>query len=158
MSPSASAPPPKARRSSGVLRWFLRMQVRLYRRTGGRVGGRMGRTPVLLLTTTGRHSGQPHTVPLGYFDHNGTRFVVASNGGAPRHPAWYLNLTAHPEVRVEVGPDAYPAVATTAEGEERARLWDHLMEVAPAYRRYARSQREIPVVMLRRSLAGETPA
>ena len=122
----------------------------------GRLAGRIGRTPVLLLTTVGRKSGQPHTVPLGYFDQGDTRFVVASNGGAVRDPAWYLNLTSHPEVRVEVGSDEYQAIARAATGEERARLWDHLMAVAPAYRRYAHSQREMPVVMLRRVPAGET--
>ncbi|HET9919173.1 MAG TPA: nitroreductase family deazaflavin-dependent oxidoreductase [Ktedonobacteraceae bacterium] len=131
--------------------WFLRAMVGLYRRTGGRIGGRVGSTPILLLTTTGRKSGVSHTVPLGYFDRGDVRFVVASNSGAPRHPAWYFNLTAHPEVRVEIGRDAYAATVTTATGEERAQLWNFLMETAPLYRRYQRTAREIPVVMLRRT-------
>jgi len=112
-------------------RWFLRAMVGVYRRTGGRIGGRVGPTPVLLLTTTGRKSGLPHTTPLGYFDQGDVRFVVASNSGAPRHPAWYFNLTAHPEVQVEAGRDAYHAVARVATGEERTRLWDYVMETAP---------------------------
>ena len=125
-------------------RWFLRLMAGVYRRSGGRIGGRIGSTPVLLLTTTGRRSGQPHTVPVGYFDRGEVRFVVASNAGAPRDPVWYLNLRAHPEVRVEVGRDAYTAIATPATGEERAQLWEYLMEAAPTYRRYQRATREIP--------------
>jgi F420H(2)-dependent quinone reductase len=125
--------------------------VGLYRRTGGRIGGRVGSTPVLLLTTIGRKSGHPHTVPVGYFERDNVRFVVASNAGAAHNPAWYLNLTARPEVRVEVGRDAYPAVATVVTGEERARLWDYVMETATLYRRYQRVAREIPLVVLRRT-------
>ena len=125
--------------------------VGMYRRTGGRIGGRVGSTPVLLLTTTGRKSGLPHTVPIGYFDRGEERFVVASNAGAPRDPAWYLNLVAHPEVRVEAGRDAYTAIATPATGEERMELWNYLMETAPSYRRYQRAAREIPLVLLHRT-------
>lgn len=127
---SPSPSPSPIRRASAVQCWFLRAVVGVYRRTGGRIGGRVGSTPVLLLTTTGRKSGLPHTVPVGYFDRGEVRFVVASNGGAPRDPAWYLNLTAHPEVKVEVGHDAYEAIAMSAIGEERAQLWDYLMETA----------------------------
>lgn len=136
------------RRAPAPLRWMLALQVALYRRTGGRLAGRVGRTPVLLLTTTGRKSGARHTVPLGYFDAEGVRYVVASNGGAPRDPAWYLNLVAHPEVGVQVGADVYTAVARPATGEERTRLWEHLMATAPMYRRYARARRDIPLVVL----------
>jgi deazaflavin-dependent oxidoreductase (nitroreductase family) len=125
--------------------------VGMYRRTGGRLGGQVGSTPVLLLTTTGRRSSQPHTVPVGYFDQGEVRFVVASNAGAPRDPAWYLNLRSHPEVQVEVRRDVYTAIATPAAGEDRTRLWDYLMETAPSYRRYQRTAREIPVVVLRRT-------
>lgn len=74
-------------------RWFLRLMAGVYRRSGGRIGGRIGSTPVLLLTTTGRRSGQPHTVPVGYFDRGEVRFVVASNAGAPHDPVWYLNVS-----------------------------------------------------------------
>ena len=75
------------------------------------------------------------------------RFV----SGAARHPAWYFNLVAHPEVRVEVGHDAYSAIVRVATGEERARLWDYVMETAPPYRRYQRTAREIPLVVLQRT-------
>jgi F420H(2)-dependent quinone reductase len=77
--------------------------------------------------------------------------VVASNAGAPRDPAWYFNLTAQPEVRVETGHDSYTATAMIATGEERVQLWDFLMETAPLYRRYQQTAREIPLVILRRT-------
>lgn len=149
--PSPSPTPAPRRGTSAMQRWFLRAIVGVYRRTGGRIGGRVGPTPVLLLTTTGRKSGLPHTTPVGYFDQGDVRFIVASNGGAPRHPAWYFNLTAHPEVQVEVGRDTYHAVARVATGEERTRLWDYVMETAPPYRRYQRVAREIPLVVLQRT-------
>lgn len=136
------------RRAPAPLRWMLALQVALYRRTGGRLGGRVGRTPVLLLTTTGRKSGVRYTVLLGYFDDDGVRYVVASNGGARRNPAWYFNLVAHPEVDVQIGSDVYTAVARPAAGEERTRLWKHVMATALMYRRYARAPREIPLVVL----------
>lgn len=136
------------RRAPAPLRWMLALQVALYRRTRGLLGGRVGRTPVLLLTTTGRKSGVLHTVLLGYFDDDGVRYVVASNGGARRNPAWYFNLVAHPEVGVQVGSNVYTAVARPAVGEERARLWKHVMATALMYRRYARAPREIPLVVL----------
>lgn len=138
------------RHASAFQRWLLRRLVGLYRRSGGRIGGRVGRTPVLLLTTVGRRSGRPHTVPVGYFDRDGTRFVVASNAGRPYHPAWYANLVAHPDVEVAIRRERYRAVATPAAGEERRQLWDYLMATAPAYRRYQRAPREIPLVILRR--------
>ncbi len=149
--PGSDTPSPAPRRASAVQRGFMRAMVGIYRRTGGRIGGRVGSTPVLLLTTTGRKSGVSHTVPIGYFDQGDVRFVVASNGGAPRHPAWYFNLTAHPEAQVEVGRETYRAVARVAAGEERTRLWNHVMETAPPYRRYQHSAREIPLVVLDRT-------
>jgi deazaflavin-dependent oxidoreductase (nitroreductase family) len=128
-----------------------RVMVALYRQSGGRVPGRIAGAPVLLLTTVGRRSGRSHTIPLGYFELDGTRYVIASNSGAPSDPAWYRNLLAHPEVRLQVGRDAYAARATPATGEERRRLWEHATRVAPVYSRYARAPREIPVVVLRRA-------
>jgi deazaflavin-dependent oxidoreductase (nitroreductase family) len=147
---STVGPGPGDRRASAFQRWLLRVLVDLYRRTGGRIGGRIGPTPVLLLTTVGRKSGRRHTAPIGYFDRDGTRFVVASNGGLPYNPAWYFNLVAHPDVEVEVRRERYRAVATPVVGEERQQLWDYVMAAAPAYRRYQRAPREIPLVTLRR--------
>lgn len=154
MSSSNPSNPPNAqapRRASALMRGMNRLMVGLYRRTGGRIPGRIAGAPILLLTTTGRSSGKPHTIPLGYFELDGVRYIIASNAGAPRDPAWYRNLLAHPEVHVQVGRDAYAAHATPATGEERQRLWEHTTRVAPAYERYGHGPREIPVVTLRRS-------
>ena len=125
--------------------------VRVYRETGGERGYRWRGATVLLLTTTGRSSGEERTTPLIHRTDNGRWIVIASKGGAPEHPAWYLNLEADPEVTIQVEADVVPVVATTAEGEERSRLWSMMKEVWPAYDEYqAKTDREIPVVVLSR--------
>ena len=105
--------------------------------------------PSLLLTTTGRKSGERFIFPL-FYGRDGDRYiVVASKGGAPEHPGWYRNLLAHPEVEVQVGTEKIKARARTAEGEERARLWKKALEFWPPYADYQlKTDREIPVVML----------
>ena len=122
-----------------------------YRATGGRVGGSMQGAPVLLLTTVGRKSGRRRTNPLLYLRDGGDLVVVASEGGAPKHPAWFLNLVANPEVEVEVGRAREPRRAREASDEERARLWARLVEMYPGYEAYQRkTARRIPVVILER--------
>jgi len=114
------------------------------------VGG-PGPVPTLLLTTAGRRSGQPITMPLIYGEVGGKYVVVASKGGAPTHPGWYLNLVAQPAVEVQVRADRFRAAARTATGEERARLWQTMAAIYPPYNAYqAKTQREIPVVVLER--------
>ncbi len=114
------------------------------------VGG-PGPIPTLILTTTGRRSGQPISMPLIYGEENGKYVVVASKGGAPAHPGWYLNLAAHPTVEVQVLADKFRATARTATGEERARLWQTMAAIYPPYNAYqAKTQREIPVIVLER--------
>ena len=125
--------------------------VRVYRETGGQRGYHWRGAKVLLLTTTGRSSGEPRTTPLIHGVDGDRWVVIASKGGAPDHPDWYLNLQADPEVTIQVGADAIPARATTAEGDERARLWAAMLEEWPAYDDYqANTEREIPVVVLER--------
>ena len=105
--------------------------------------------PSLLLTTTGRKSGEKYIFPLFYGEDGGRYFVVASKGGAPRHPVWYLNLQANPEVEVQVGTRKLKAHARTAAGEERARLWQKALQFWPPYADYQnKTEREIPVVVL----------
>jgi deazaflavin-dependent oxidoreductase (nitroreductase family) len=105
----------------------------------------------LLLTTTGRKSGQPRRTALIYQPDGDSHVVVASQGGAPDHPAWYKNLAEHPEVDVQVGADKFTARARTATAEERPRLWALMNEVWPAYAEYqTKTDREIPVVVLDR--------
>ena len=106
-------------------------------------------SPVLLLTTIGRKTGRRRTTPLLYLENGENMVVVASNGGAPKHPTWWLNLEANPEATVEVGRRKLRVRAEKAGGEERRRLWTRLVEMYPAYEDYQkRTTREIPVVVL----------
>ncbi len=105
------------------LRWTGKLNVPLYRLSGGRIGGKVGRAPVLLLTTTGRKSGEPRTAPVVYLADGENVVVINTNAGNAKVPAWSLNLAAEPEAAVEVGRRRYPVRARVAEGEERARLW-----------------------------------
>jgi len=121
----------------------------LYRATGGRVGHSAGRITNLLLTTKGRKSGAERTVALAYLADGDDFVVVASNGGSDKHPAWWLNLQAHPVARVEVGSRAVEVTAREASGAEHARLWPKLKEVNPFYGNYEQiTERRIPVVVL----------
>ncbi len=126
--------------------------VRRYRETGGKVGHewRKGST-ILLLTTTGRTSGEKRTTPLIYAADGARYVIVASKGGAPDHPGWYKNLEKTPEVELQVKEEVFRARAHVAKGEERARLWRKMNEVWPDYDEYAKkTAREIPVVVLER--------
>jgi proline iminopeptidase len=126
--------------------------VRRYRETGGAVGHiwRQGST-VLLLTTTGRTTGQKRTIPLIYAQDGNRYVIIASKGGAPEHPGWYQNLDKTPEVELQVKDEVFRARAHTAKGEERERLWRKATQVWPAYDDYAKyTTREIPVVVLER--------
>ena len=121
----------------------------LYRASGGKIAGRIGQLNVLLLTTTGRKSGRTRTVPLLYTPANGSYAVVASMGGAPRHPDWCLNLRAHQLAMVEIGRDRVEVRAREVEGEERERLWRAMVDGYPGYNRYqGMTARRIPVVVL----------
>ncbi len=125
--------------------------VRVYRETGGERGYHWRGAKVLLLTTTGRKSGEQRTTPLIHGVDGGRWVIIASKGGAPDHPDWYLNLQADPEITIQVEADEIPVVATTAEGDERARLWSAMREEWPAYDDYqSQTDREIPVVVLER--------
>ena len=125
--------------------------VRVYRETGGEQGYHWRGTTILLLTTTGRVSGQERTTPLIHRVDDDSWVVVASKGGAPQHPDWYQNLQANPEAVIEVRSERIPVRAETAEGDDRTRLWQLMTEVWPAYDDYQRNtDRQIPVVVFRR--------
>lgn len=127
-----------------------RIHRAIYRASGGRVGARLAGLDMLLLTTTGRKSGEPRTQPLACFADGDDWVVVASNAGQDRHPAWFLNLQASPEARIRIGREERAVRAHVAEGAERERLWPWLQERNPAYARYERrTERQIPVVILR---------
>jgi proline iminopeptidase len=131
---------------------FGEEHVRRYRETGGEVGHnwREGST-VLLLTTTGRTTGEKRTTPLIYAKDGDHYIIVASKGGAPDDPGWYKNIQKTPEVELQVMADHFPARARMAKGPERERLWRKTNEVWPHYDEYAkRTSREIPVIVLER--------
>jgi deazaflavin-dependent oxidoreductase (nitroreductase family) len=106
--------------------------------------------PSLLLTTTGRKSGEKYLFPLFYGRTGGSYFVIASKGGAPEHPGWYRNILGDPKVEVQVGTEKMQAVARTAKGEERERLWTQAVGFFAPYADYKvkAGDREIPVVVL----------
>ena len=126
--------------------------VRRYQETDGEVGHvwKEGST-ILVLTTTGRKTGEPRTVPLIYGLEGDNPVIVASKGGAPEHPGWYRNLAKTPEVEVQILGDTFAARARVAEGEERERLWRVMNGIWRYYDDYqTRTDREIPVVVLER--------
>jgi F420H(2)-dependent quinone reductase len=105
------------------LRLTGKLNVPVYRITGGRVGGKVGKAPVLLLTTTGRRSGEVRTAPVVYLDCGEAVSLIDTNAGNERLPAWSLNLKADPEAVVEIGRKSRTVTARIAEGEEREELW-----------------------------------
>ncbi|NTW38844.1 MAG: nitroreductase family deazaflavin-dependent oxidoreductase [Cellulomonadaceae bacterium] len=127
---------------------FTRLHTALYRATGGRVGGRLGSLEQVLLTTTGRTSGQERTVPLAATRVDDQLLLVASNGGSDGHPAWFLNLRADPRVTLQTGAVRTPMLAREADADERPALWRAVVAANPAYGRYeTRTSRVIPVVV-----------
>jgi len=140
---------------AAIIKLGSRLNTRLYRATGGRLGGtwRVGAAlrrpaPVGLLTTTGRKTGQPRTAPLIYLRDEERFIVVASQGGLPKHPAWYLNLQADPDVTIQIGRHTHELRARTAAPDERARLWPRLVDLYADFDTYdAWTEREIPVVI-----------
>jgi deazaflavin-dependent oxidoreductase (nitroreductase family) len=121
----------------------------VYRATGGKLFGRMGKSPILLLNTVGRKSGKKRTSPLLYVMDGEDFVIIASKGGAPTHPAWYLNLKGNPEATVEIGDQEVRVRAREADSEEKARLWQKMVEMYPTYDDYQKkTEREIPLLVL----------
>jgi deazaflavin-dependent oxidoreductase (nitroreductase family) len=121
----------------------------VYRATGGRLLGRMGRSPILLLNTIGRKSGKKRATPLLYVVEDEDFVIIASKGGTPSHPAWYLNLKANPDATVEVGNGKVRVRAEEADGEEKERLWKKMAQMYPTYDDYQKkTKREIPLLVL----------
>ena len=138
-----------APRNSTIIRFFTSAHRLVYKGTGGRLGGRMGKGSVLLLTTTGRRSMHARTTPLIYIEDSGGWIVVASNGGADKHPAWWANLRANSHGSVQVKKERREVVATEVTGDERVALWTRLVAVYADYEKYAKgTARSIPVVRL----------
>ena len=139
-----------------VMKHVARAHVWAYRRTGGRIGGRwrigsalFRPVPTLLLEHRGRRSGRAFTTPLLYMEDGPDLVVVASQGGLPTHPQWYLNLGAQPDTRVQVGSEVRRVRARVAGPTERAELWPRLVEVYADFAAYQSwTEREIPVMVL----------
>src|SRR3954447_9452948 len=133
------------------LRWAGKLNVPLYRLSGGRIGGKVGRAPVLLLTTTGRKSGQPRTAPVVYLADAENVVLIDTNAGNAKIPAWSLNLKANQEAEVELRRERRRVRARVAEGEERADLWrKHIEQYAgfDDYKAKLSPDREISVFVL----------
>ena len=123
--------------------------VRAYRETGGEVGYLWNRVPTLVLTVTGRRTGRQLSSALIFGRDGDDYLVVASMGGAPRHPSWYLNLQANPQARIQVKDQTIPVLARTAPQADKARLWRIMTDFWPNYDTYqSRTDRDIPVVVL----------
>ena len=123
--------------------------VAAYQETGGEVGYLWNGTPTLLLTVTGRRTGEPRTSALIFGRDGDDYLVVASMGGAPVHPKWYLNLRSHPAAHIQVRDQHIDVTARTATPDEKSRLWQIMTGVWPNYDVYqSRTEREIPVVVL----------
>ena len=121
----------------------------MYRATGGKLFGRMGKNPILLLNTVGRKSGKKRATPLLYVVDGEDFVIIASKGGAPTHPAWYLNLMANPDATVEVEDRKVLVRSEEVDGEEKARLWQKMAEMYPAYDDYQKkTKRQIPLLVL----------
>jgi deazaflavin-dependent oxidoreductase (nitroreductase family) len=127
------------------------VHVGAYRLTGGRIGAKIprGKGEMLLLEHVGAKSGKHRTIPLLYIDGGDDLVIVASKGGSHKHPAWFHNLMANPDTRVQVGSEKRDVVARKAGRREKKRLWPQVVEVWPDYENYQeRTEREIPLVIL----------
>lgn len=133
-----------------MMRGASALNVWVYRLSRGKWMGRFpSGAPVLLLTSAGRKSGQRRTVPLLYLKDGNDFVIVASQGGAPQHPAWYLNLEADPKGEVEIGAERFPVVARRVSEDEKAELWPRVVALYAPYEQYQRrTTRPIPVVRL----------
>lgn len=147
----------RARVRQTVIRLLGRVHVLLYRASGGRLLARLAGMPVVLLTTTGRRSGRPRTVPLTTIPHGDALLLVGSFGGSDEAPGWLVNLQARPQATVRLGGARWAVTARLATPGERARLWPIVTGTNPGYARYqARTRRTLPVVLLTPTSTGRT--
>jgi F420H(2)-dependent quinone reductase len=127
----------------------VRDQVEKYESSGGTDGNTMGGKPVVILTTVGAKTGKIRKTPLMRVEHDGRYAVVASLGGAPKHPVWYHNVLANPRVQLQDGPTKREFVAREVTGDEKAQWWERAVEAWPDYANYqTKTTRQIPVFVL----------
>ncbi|GAA1646696.1 nitroreductase family deazaflavin-dependent oxidoreductase [Georgenia ruanii] len=133
-------------------RQWVRDQVELYERSGGTEGTTLHGRPCVLVTVRGARSGNLRKVPLMRVEHDGAYAMVASVGGAPKHPTWYWNVRANPDVELQDGPQKWDMVAREVTGAEKALWWERAVEAFPAYAEYQeKTDREIPLFVLERA-------
>jgi len=132
-----------------LIPWISRHHVLVYQWTNGKVGGQLGPYPGIIIHTKGRRTGKTHSICLPAIPDGNDCIIVASFAGAKRHPAWYLNMVANAEVRVQWGSRIYHASASTLTGDERRLKWEEITADSPWYADYqTRTDREIPLVRL----------
>lgn len=152
MAEAATQTPPSAFQSyiqDRIFRAVTFAHVSIYRLSGGKIWGTMMNVPILLLGNTGRKTGKRRITPLMYLPDGRNMVIVASKGGAPKDPAWWVNLKAKPTTKVQVGDQALTVKARQANAEERTALWPRLVELYPSYADYQKlTTREIPVIIL----------
>jgi F420H(2)-dependent quinone reductase len=132
---------------------WVREQVELYERTGGREGNTLRDTglPIIVVTMSGKSTGAVRKVPVMRVEHDGEYALIASYGGRPAHPRWYHNLVANPDVTIQDGPDPFEARVREVSGDERAQWWERAVAAYPPYSEYqAKTQRTIPVLVATR--------
>ncbi len=132
-----------------IFKQFMRFQIFMYRRSGGKMMGSLRGMPLLLLTTVGRKTGKQHVTPVMYLRDGENYVVTASNNGADKHPGWFVNLQSNPQTTIEVGNMTRGVLAHQASLEEKKRLWTQLVEQAPFFEDYQKkTTRDIPMVIL----------
>lgn len=133
--------------------WFGKIHTAVYKATGGRLGARLGGIDIVLVDTIGKKTGLVRTVPIACYPYNDSVVVVGSNNGQDKDPLWWLNLKAHPEVRVYFGRECFTAIARELHGTEREKIWPAIVRINPRQKHYAAiTSRILPVVHLKRKL------
>jgi deazaflavin-dependent oxidoreductase (nitroreductase family) len=135
------------------LKWFMAINTLLIRISKGRIGGKLGTQTILILNTVGRRSGQPRSIPIAYFFHEGKYLIVESNWGKDYHADWYFNLQKNPQASIEVNGQKINVNASFADGDEYDRLWDYVTKKHAPYLEYQKmTKRKIPIAVLQPSI------
>ena len=130
------------------IKWFMAINAFLIRISRGRIGSQLGTQTILILNTVGRKSGQPRSIPIAYFFHEGKYLVVESNWGRDNHADWYFNLKSQPQVSIEVKGKVLQVNARFAEGGEYARLWEYVTKRHAPYLEYQKmTTRKLPIAI-----------
>ena len=132
-----------------LIKWFMAINAFLIKISKGWIGSKLGTQTILILHTVGRKSGLPRSIPIAYFFHEGKYLIVESNWGKDNHADWYLNLQKQPQASIEVMGKTIKVIASFAEEEEYARLWEYVTKKHPPYLEYQKmTDRKIPIVIL----------